>query len=346
MGFTPVAASKHDECTKRPLTWANRSGGSKRGKSPEVASRPVRTVIGAVGRVLVTVGLLILLFVAYQLWGTGIYEARAQSDLQSQFTRDLARHGSQSTTTTSGATPATAPTSTTAPAALSPAPADGEPVGVIKIDKIGVDKVVVEGTSVPDLRKGPGHYTGSPLPGQLGNAAIAGHRTTYGAPFGDLDQLAGGDTISVRTLTGKWKYVVLDDYPIAVKPSQTEVLDPTIDPATGQPLATLTLTTCEPKYQATERLVVKAKLSDANQQQPLPGPDRTKLVLDTGLSGGGESRAPVLIAGLIAALVGGLWWLLFHRYPRWTTWFAGVIPFLVVLFVFYTYLERVLPNNY
>lgn len=304
----------------------------------------MRTVIGAVGRVLIAVGLLILLFVAYQLWGTGIYEARAQSDLKSQFNRDLARQGSPSTTTTSGATPTTAPTATTAPAALSPAPADGDPVGVIKIDKIGVDKVVVEGTSVPDLRKGPGHYTGSPLPGQLGNAAIAGHRTTYGAPFGDLDQLAGGDAISVRTLTGTWKYVVLDDYPIAVKPTQTEVLDPTIDPATGRPVATLTLTTCEPKYQATERLVVKAKLSDA--KQPLPGPDRTKLVLGAGLSGGDESRTPVLIWGLIAAAVGALWWLLFHRYPRWTTWLAGVIPFLVVLFVFYTYLERVLPNNY
>src|SRR5205823_6257955 len=193
------------------------------------------TVIGAVGRVLITVGLLILLFVAYQLWGTGIYEARAQSDLKSQFNRDLARQGSQSTTTTSGATSTTA---TTAPAALSPAPADGDPVGVIKIDKIGVDKVVVEGTSVPDLRKGPGHYTGSPLPGQLGNAAIAGHRTTYGAPFGDLDQLGPGDKISVRTLTGTWEYDVLRDYPIAVKPDQTEVLDPTNDPTTGQPLAT------------------------------------------------------------------------------------------------------------
>ena len=303
----------------------------------------MRTVIGAVGRVLITVGLLILLFVAYQLWGTGIYEARAQSDLESQFNRDLARQGSQSTTTTSGATSTTAPTATTAPPALSPAPADGDPVGVIKIDKIGVDKVVVEGTSVPDLRKGPGHYTGSPLPGQLGNAAIAGHRTTYGAPFGDLDQLAKGDRITVRTLTGTWDYVLVDD-PFAVNPDQIEVLDPTIDPATGQPLATLTLTTCEPKYQATERLVVKAQITSS--QTALPGPDRKKLVLDAGLSGGDASRAPVLIWGLIAAAVGALWWFLFHRYPRWTTWFAGVIPFLVVLFVFYTYLERVLPNNY
>lgn len=303
----------------------------------------MRTVIGAVGRVLVTVGLLILLFVAYQLWGTGIYEARAQSDLESQFDRDLARQDSpRTTTTTSGTTPAT-----TTPIELPPTPAAGDPVGVITIDKIGVDKVVVEGTTVPDLRRAPGHYEGSAMPGQLGNAAIAGHRTTYGAPFGDLDQLVRGDTISVRTLRGTWEYEVLPDYPIAVKPSQTEVLDPTIDEATGQPLATLTLTTCEPKYQATERLVVKAQLSDTNRQSPLPASDqRTELVLDTGLSGGSESRAPVFLWGLIAAVIGGLWWLLFHRYSRWTAWVAGAIPFLVVLFVFYSNLERVLPNNY
>jgi sortase A len=303
----------------------------------------VRTAIGATGRVLVTVGLLILLFVAYQLWGTGIYEARAQSDLQSQFQRDLARRGPTSSTApaTGASTSTTAPPATTMPLALPPVPGDGDPVGVIRIDKIGVDKVVVEGTTVPDLRKAPGHYTGSPMPGQTGNAAIAGHRTTYGAPFGDLDQLSRGDRISVRTLTGTWVYALTAD-PFAVKPSQTEVLDPTVDPASGQQVATLTLTTCNPRYSATERLVVKAQLTAG--QTPLPGTGETRVI--AGLSGGSEPRLPVYVWGLITALVGGLWWLLFHRYPRWTTWIAGVIPFLVVLFVFYTYLERGLPNNY
>jgi sortase A len=304
----------------------------------QLASAVVRTVIGAIGRVLITVGVLILLFVAYQLWGTGIYEARAQSDLEGKFERELAGSQSQTTSTTAGsATTTTAPATTTTPAVVS-APAAGDPIGVIKIDKIGVDKVVVEGTAVPDLRKAPGHYEGSPLPGQVGNAAIAGHRTTYGAPFGDIDQLARGDVISVRTLTGTWDYELTLD-PFVVSPSQTEVLDP--DP--GQ--ATLTLTTCNPKYSAAERLVVKATLQQ--QQQPLPAPDvQPELVLDTGLSGGSESRAPAILWGLIAAAVGGLWWLVFHRHARWTTWFGGAIPFLAVLFVFYTYLERVLPNNY
>jgi len=340
----------HDECTKRSLTWANRVQPAwEQGlHTSPLPSAVVRTVIGAIGRVLITVGLLILLFVAYQLWGTGIYEARAQSDLETKFDRELAGSQSQTTSTAAGSattSSATAPTTTaaTAPAIVS-APAAGDPVGVITIDKIGVDKVVVEGTTVPDLRKAPGHYEGSPLPGQVGNAAIAGHRTTYGAPFGDLDQLAKNDRISVRTLTGTWNYELTED-PFAVSPNQTEVLDPTTDPATGEPLATLTLTTCHPRFSASERLVVKAKLSDA--QPPLPAADvHPKLVLDTGLSGGGESRTPAILWGLVAAAVGGLWWLVFHRHPRWTTWIGGAIPFLAALFVFYTYLERVLPNNY
>jgi sortase A len=317
------------------------------GQGREPTHRQVRTVIGAVGRVLVTVGVLVLLFVAYQLWGTGIYEARAQSRLQSQFKRELAERRSATSTTTSQpgtSTATTAPPTTAAPVQLPPAPADGDPVGVIRIDKLGVDKVVVEGTTVPDLRMGPGHYAGSPMPGQVGNAAIAGHRTTYGAPFGDLDQLARGDRISVQTLTGTWVYALTAD-PFAVQPTQTEVLDPTVDPATGQELATLTLTTCEPKYSATERLVVKAQLT--GPQTPLappPGTSRPRVIAS--LSGATESRLPMYVSGLIAALVGGVWWFLFHRYPRWTTWIAGVLPFLFVLFAFYTYLERVLPNNY
>jgi sortase A len=311
----------------------------------------VRTVIRAVGRVLITVGLLILLFVAYQLWGTGIYESRAQSDLQDKFDREIAR---SPTTTTTASTTTTAPTTTTFPSlttakttTTAPAttaapptapPAEGDPVGVITIDKIGVDKVVVEGTSVPDLRKGPGHYQGSPLPGQVGNTAIAGHRTTYGAPFGDLDQLAERDKVSVRTVTGTWQYELMQD-PFVVSPNQTEVLDP----VPGQ--ATLTLTSCNPKYSASERLIVQARLTSG--QTALPAPDaQPRLVLDTGLSGGSESRTPTYLWGAIAAFVGGLWWLVFHRYPRWTTWIGGAIPFLVVLFFFYTYLERVLPNNY
>jgi sortase A len=311
----------------------------------------VRTALRAVGRVLITVGLLILLFVAYQLWGTAIWEARAQSDLENQFERELDRAGTDTSPTTTTAPSTTGPTTsstaattpTTTPQAVPVVPPAGDPVGVIRIDKIGVDKVVVEGTTVPDLRKGPGHYEGSPLPGQRGNAAVAGHRTTYGAPFENLDQLAEGDLISVETVTGTWRYELTEN-PFSVNPSEVAVLEPTTDERTGEQLPTLTLTTCDPKYSASRRLIVKAELSE---QTPLPAPEaQPRLVLDTGLSGGSESRAPTIFWGFVAAAVGGLWWLVFHRYPRWTTWVAGAIPFLVALFIFYTFLERVLPNNY
>ena len=304
----------------------------------------MRSVVRAVGKVLLTFGLLVLLFVAYQLWGTGLYQARAQSDLKAKFDRQVS-HQTKTNPTTLGNTSTAGPNpsapggtaTTTQPPAAQLAPGDGDPVGIIKIPKIGVDQVVVEGASVPDLRKGPGHYPESPLPGQLGNAAIAGHRTTYGAPFGDLDQLSKNDGISIQTLAGTWHYVLTDD-PFPVRPDQTEVLLPTIE--SGQQIATLTLTTCNPKYSASQRLVVKARLTEP----PLPAPKQHKRL--TGLSGAQESRTPAVIWGLIAAAVGGLWWLAFHRYPRWFIWCAGVVPFLAVLFVFYTYLERVLPNNF
>jgi sortase A len=211
-------------------------------------------------------------------------------------------------------------------------------VAQIRIPHIGVDKIVVQGISREDLRKGPGHYPDTPLPGQKGNAAIAGHRTTYGAPFGDLDQVENGDRIFVRTVQGNFTYVVYDARHV-VSPTDVSVLDP--DP--NRP-GVLTLTTCTPKFSAAQRLVVRAAL----QEDPLPAPELPKhpKITEAGLSGEEGSKSPTLISGLIAALIGALWWLIFHRHPRWTTWFLGVVPFAVALFFFYSYLERVLPANY
>jgi sortase A len=319
----------------------------------------MRRVIGGVGKVFVTAGVLILLFVAYQLWGTGVIEARAQDDLRRDFEREVAA-GEPRTSATSGetggtdgtdgtgaTTTSTTTTTTTAPplGEAVPIPPQGEPVAIVRIPKIGVDKVVVEGTTVADLRKGPGHYVGMPLPGQLGNAGIAGHRTTYGAPFADLDQLTIGDEIEVETLAGVFRYRVTEE-PFAVKPNQTEVLNQP-DPNQGdQPVATLTLTTCNPKYSAAERLIVKAEY-DGPLQLPAPPPEVRQVVsIDAGLSGEKSSRMPTILWGAIVAVVGLLWWLVFHRYPRWTTWLAGVVPFLVVLAIFFFFLERILPSNY
>jgi sortase A len=313
----------------------------------------MRTFLGAVGRVLVTGGMLILLFVAYQLWGTGILQARAQNDLRDDFESTLRADASSSSSTTTtpqpGASTTTlAPTTTTAP----PPPAippEGDAVAILDIPKVGVSQVVVEGVAVDDLRKGPGHYPATPLPGQGGNAAIAGHRTTYGAPFENIDQLTTGDEMVLRTVQGTFTYKVSEE-PFVVSPDAGDVLSAVPDPAKpGTDLATLTLTTCNPKYSAAERLIVKASLVLPPGALPLPAPEETvdaTAVEIGGLDGDSSSRSPALLWGIIAALVGLGWWFLFHRYPRWYVWIAGALPFLVVLWVFYTYLERLLPSNY
>lgn len=296
----------------------------------------MRRFATALGRTLITVGILTLLFAAYQLWGTGIYTAQQQNQLRNQFTSALHKQGSPATTPTT--TPPRGTTTTTIPSP--PPPPTGDAVAQIRIPKIGLDDIVVNGIGVDDLRKGPGHYPATPLPGQLGNSAIAGHRTTYGAPFGNLDQLSSGDEILLRTLQGSFTYRVYSQQ--VVDPSDVSVLNP--DP--NRP-ATITLTTCNPKYSASQRLVVQASLDSPNPPLPPPRglPSPSKLA-ESGLSGDSGSTLPSLIAGLIAALIGAIWWLVFHRHPGWTAWLAGVIPFAVALFFFYSYLERVLPANY
>jgi sortase A len=297
----------------------------------------MRRIIGGVGRALVTVGILILLFVAYQLWGTGFYEAQQQKELKAQFNNELVAAKAKAKAAQKDAQQAIDATTTTLPQI---APPTGDAVAIIEIPKIGLDRAVVQGIGVPDLRRGPGHYPLTPLPGQIGNAAIAGHRTTYGAPFNRIDELAVGDPILIRTLAGTYRYNVTQQ--LVVSPKEVSVLDPT-------PNASLTLTTCNPKFSASQRLVVKAVLDKARSpkaQKPPPEPVVSRSALDDALSGRGEPKLPTIWYGFLAALVGGLWWLVFHRYHRWTTWFVGAIPFAVVLFVFYYHLERLLPGNY
>jgi sortase A len=289
----------------------------------------LRSALSAIGATLTGTGVLILLFVAYQLWGTGLYTARAQDDLRAEFDAKLS---APSTTTTTG------------PATTSPPPAPtGEAVALIRIPKIGLDKHVVEGTELADLRKAPGHYPSTPLPGTVGNAAIAGHRTTYGAPFNRLDELEAGDEILVTTLAGSYTFKVEEKK--VVSPSQVEVLDPT-------PVAKLTLTTCHPKYSAKQRLVVVAALAAGQQATlaPPPGanpPEATApdALADAGL-GSDRSKAPTVLWGLLTAAVGVAWWWAVRRRRHWTTYLAGVVPFLAVLFVFYANLEQLLPANF
>jgi sortase A len=129
---------------------------------------------------------------------------------------------------------------------------EGDSLTRIKIPKIGVDVVVVQGTSASALRAGAGHYTDTPLPCDEGNVAIAGHRTTYGKPFANLDHLAVGDDIVLETPIGRHVYRVTRS-PFVVPNTDFTVISQT-------PGRTLTLTTCHPKGSARQRLVVKAEM--------------------------------------------------------------------------------------
>ena len=126
----------------------------------------------------------------------------------------------------------------------------GDSLTRIKIPSIGLDTVVVEGITPSALRAGAGHYPTTPLPCEGGNVSIAGHRTTYGRPFGNVDQLKPGATIELTTPIGGCVYQVAKD-PYVVAPSDMSVIDPT-----GE--RSLTLTTCHPKGSAAQRLIIRA----------------------------------------------------------------------------------------
>jgi sortase A len=128
----------------------------------------------------------------------------------------------------------------------------GDSLTRIKIPALGVDVVVVQGITPSALRAGAGHYPDTALPCDNGNVAIAGHRTTFGKPFANVDRLKAGDTIELTTPIGTCTYKVAKE-PFVVGPTDLSVLKPTLDRA-------LTLTTCHPKGSAAQRLIVRATL--------------------------------------------------------------------------------------
>src|SRR5207237_10502511 len=139
---------------------------------------------------------------------------------------------------------------------------EGDALTRLVIPTIKVDTVVVEGTGASALRAGAGHYPNTPLPGEEGNVAIAGHRTTYGKPFANLDRLKIGDEIFLETPVGKYTYRLTQN-PFAVEANDFSVIAQT-------PGHTLTLTNCHPKGSARQRLVIKAELESPTANQPAP----------------------------------------------------------------------------
>lgn len=304
-------------------------------------------VVGAIGRFMMRAGVLVLLFVAYQLWGTGLATDRAQDRLEDEFAAQLA----EATTTTSTPTPTTS-VPAIAPIDL-PAPELGDPVGRIEIPAIGVDFISLQGVDLKWLKEGPGHFPQTPLPGQPGNVALAGHRTTYAAPFNRLDELQPGDAVTFETLQGTFTYRVdaHETQPgeppsghFIVKPSQVEILD---QDGTNR----VTLVACNPKYSAKERIVVTATLeTPAARATPLPTVDNggvtTDAAVDALAGGDGSARVPAVLWMALALLIWFATWFVARRWRKLPAYLIGVPIFAVVLFVAYENIARLLPAAY
>jgi sortase A len=167
----------------------------------------------------------------------------------------------------------------------------GQGIARLRIPRLGLDDVVVQGTGGASLRRGPGHYAGTALPGQPGTVGIAGHRTTYGAPFRRLDALRRGDRIDVRMPYGDFRYRV--EATRIVRPEDVSVL-------AGAGHDRLALTACHPLYSAAQRLVVLARLENATARgaaatarAPAPAPAPSEATPPAGPSAdAGAAQSP------------------------------------------------------
>jgi sortase A len=294
--------------------------------SERARSQRVNKVLDVVGRTMIATGLLLLSFVAYQLWGTGIAESRAQDKLASQF---------RNTTTSVASTPTTTP----APVI----PKVGDIVGKLTIPSIKVSKWIIAGVGYKQLEKGPGLFAGSPLPGQLGNVAIAGHRTTYGAPFSRIDEIQKGDIVTIDTSAGSFTYEVNG------APRIVNATDVAVVKTKDKTIASLTLVSCHPKWTSKQRIIVTAVLQP--KIVPLPTTTFEDTIDNVEVLNEGWfhdlSALPQTI-GLALLLVGiAIGASIIRRRGRseWLVYPITAVIFVPVLFVFFGFITRLLPTN-
>jgi sortase (surface protein transpeptidase) len=264
-----------DDTVRIPLTEDGppppppaRTAAADRGEVPAPGRGVLRGAARVLGELLVTAGVVVLLFVVYELYVTDLLAARAQDHLSGQLKDEWAAPAA-------GTDPTQVPV--------------GDGFAVLRIPRLGGDfsRVVVEGSGQDELAQGPGHYVGTAMPGQPGNVAIAGHRVGKGSPFLDLDRLRPGDAIVVETENNWFTYRVLGDPATGnfttdpsgipgqeiVLPTAVDVIAPTPDALNSAPTGNyLTLTTCHPKFSARQRMVIHA-VQDGGPVAKVDAPD-------------------------------------------------------------------------
>lgn len=201
--------------------------------------RIVRGTAGLLGELLITIGVVLVLFVGWQLLWTDVVSDADASQVVSTIEKDPA-----------------------GPEWVQPKQAKlGQAFAIVRIPRFGPKfaRPLYEGTTRDVLARGIGHYVGTGLPGDAGNFAMAGHRTTYGKPFNQIAKLVEGDVVLVETRDTYFVYRVTSHQ--IVPPSQVSVLLPVPDePQKKATVATLTMTSCHPEFSARERYVVHAEL--------------------------------------------------------------------------------------
>ena len=246
----------------------------------------ISRIFRRIGQTMILLGFLTLLFVVYQLWGTGLLTERYQQGLENDF-EELVEQVEEV---------ADEPEEVVSDSEVKPDlgeflwRSEGEAMAQLTIPVLNLSKTVVSGVGVEALRKGPGHYSYTPLPGMPGNSAIAGHRTTWGAPFGDINKLEPGDEILIQTVQGSFTYRVVEQMGgrghFIISPYRLDVLDQNFDTHPNR----LTLISCHPKLTARQRIIVVAELvGEPADYYPPPKRAMFSLNLSFGIEGGDTS---------------------------------------------------------
>lgn len=237
---------------------------------------PGQRLLGGIGEILITLGIVLLLFVGWELWWTNIDAGRTQSQVTSQFVQDL-NMGSPGASNAQGEADkdfGTAPI-TTIP--------DGETFGIFYIPRFGKDFAhpVTNGVGMDVLNSvGIGHYPDTQEPGEPGNFAVAAHRQTHGQVFWNIDKFQDGDKVYLQTRKGFYTYEWRDTE--IVHPSQSEVLLPVPHQPGAEPSASmLTMTSCHPPFTTRMRIIAYAELESWRPADAGPPQEIADLVKKT-----------------------------------------------------------------